>query len=83
MSTELPKGTAAVARLAKCSPYIAGDTFTYADLVGYFTFIYANRSAQANIDTDILGLISGGQAWYDLIGERDSVKKALADQSPA
>ena len=64
--------------MAKCSPYIAGDTFTYADLVGYFTFIYANRSARANIDTDILGMISGGQIWFDLIGERDSVKKALA-----
>lgn len=80
MTGELAKGAAAVARLAKCSPYIAGEAFTFADLVGYFTFIYANRSAKANIDTDILGMISGGQEWYDLVGERESVKKALADQ---
>lgn len=81
MATELPKGASAVARLTRCSPYLAGEAFTFADLVGYFTFIYANRSAQANIDTDLLAMIPGGQEWFDLIGERESVKKALADQA--
>jgi len=78
---DLPKGAAAVARLTSFSPFIAGDEFSIADLVGYFTFIYADRSAQASIDTDLLVAIPGAKEWFEMIGSRDSVKKALADQA--
>ncbi|MCB1691555.1 MAG: glutathione S-transferase family protein [Pseudomonadales bacterium] len=77
---DLPRGAAALARLVKFSPWIAGDTFTYADLVGYFTFIYAVRSAEENASIDLWSAIPGSKGWYDLVGERESVKKSLADQ---
>ncbi|MEQ8484389.1 MAG: glutathione S-transferase family protein [Pseudomonadales bacterium] len=81
LKTDLPKGAAAVARLCRFSPWIAGESFTYADLVGYFTFVLADRSAQANIDMDLLAAIPGARAWYEAVGQRDSVQKALADQA--
>lgn len=81
MKTDLTKGAAAVARLCRFSPWIAGSAFTYADLVGYFTFVLADRSAQANVGMDLLAAIPGAKAWYEAVGKRDSVQKALADQA--
>ena len=80
---DLERGVEAIKRLAKFSPWIAGDTFTYADLVGYFAFLLGNMSAKANADTDLLAAIPGAQAWFDKVGERGSVKQALADQAAA
>jgi glutathione S-transferase len=80
IGNELPRGAAAVASLAKFSPWIAGDSLTYADLVGYFSFIYATRSAEANAGIDLFESIPGSRDWYAMVGERDSIKKALADQ---
>lgn len=79
----LPKGMAAIQSLAKFSPWIAGDQFTYADIVGYFTFVLAKLSAEANADLDLFAQFPGASEWFDKVGERDSVKKALADQKAA
>lgn len=81
LKTDLPKGAAAIAKLTRFSPWIAGDDFTYADLVGYFTFIYAVRSADENIGFDLYEAIPGSKAWSEKLAGRDSIKKALADQS--
>lgn len=80
MKDDLAKGAAAIGKLASFSPWIAGDQFTYADLVGYFTFIYAARSADANAGMDLMAAIPGASAWYEKVGERNSVKQAVADQ---
>ena len=79
----LPKGVSAVQRLAKFSPWIAGDQFTHADIIGYFTFILAKLSAKANAELDLFAEFPGASEWYARVGERDSVKKALADQKDA
>jgi glutathione S-transferase len=78
---DLAKGAAAIRRLVEFSPWIAGSAFSYADLVGYFTFVLATLSADANADLDLLGLLPGAKEWYGRVGSRDSVKKALADQA--
>jgi glutathione S-transferase len=80
---DLAKGAAALSRLVKFKPWIAGDQFTYADLVGYWTFVLATLSAKANADMDLLAQIPGAQAWYERVGARESVKTALADQAAA
>lgn len=79
----LPKGISAIQRLAKFSPWIAGDQFTYADIVGYFTFILARLSAKANAELDLFEQFPGASEWYARVGERDSVKQVLADQKAA
>jgi len=79
----LPKGIAALTKLVKFSPWIAGSQFTYADLFGYWTFTLANASAKENAGIDLLATMPGAQAWYDAVGARASVKQALADQAAA
>ena len=83
MKNDLPKGIAAIKRLAKFSPWIAGDQFTYADLFGYWTFSLAILSARQNAGIDLLAELPGAQAWYEAVGARESVKTALADQAAA
>jgi glutathione S-transferase len=80
LAMDLAKGIAAIGRLAKFSPWIAGDTFTQADLVGYFTFLLAAPSARENTGIDLLEQLPGATAWYAAVGERASVKQALADR---
>ena len=80
MQRDLPKGCAAVARLTQFGPFICGETFTYADIVGFFSLILANRIAIAVADTDLMALIPGAQAWFEMMQSRTSVATALADQ---
>lgn len=80
LATDLALGIAAIGRLAKFSPWIAGATFTQADLVGYFTFLLAAPSAKENTGVDLLEQLPGATAWYAVVGERASVKQALADR---
>ena len=80
MQRDLPKGCAAVARLTQFGPFICGDTFTYADIVSFFSLILANRIAIAVADTDLMAFIPGAQAWFEMMQSRPSVATALADQ---
>jgi len=81
MKRDLPKGCAALTRLAKFSPWIAGDEFTYADFVGYFSLILANQLSTMNIELDLFELIPGSAEWFARVGDLDSVKQVLADQA--
>jgi len=83
IKAELPKGVAAIKRLAKFSPWIAGSEFTYADLVGYWTFVLGNLSATQNAGIDLMQEIPGAKDWFERVGARESVKRALADQAAA
>jgi glutathione S-transferase len=80
MQRDLPKGCAAVARLTQFGPFICGETFTYADIVSFFSLILANRIAIAVADADLMALIPGAQAWFEMMQSRPSVARALADQ---
>jgi glutathione S-transferase len=83
MKTDLPKGIAALKRLVKFTPWIAGAQFTYADLSGYWAFYAASRSAQMNAGIDIFAQIPGSKEWFDKVAERPAVKKALAEHVAA
>jgi glutathione S-transferase len=80
LAKDLTQGIAAIGRLARFSPWIAGDTFTQADLVGYFAFLLAAPSAQENTGLDLLEQLPGAKEWYAAVGERASVQRALADR---
>jgi glutathione S-transferase len=80
---DLPKGIAAVRRLAKFSPWIAGAQFTYADLFGYWAFSLAAPSAKMNAGMDVFADLPGAQAWFERVAARDSVKRVLAEQAAA
>jgi glutathione S-transferase len=80
---DLPKGIAAVRRLAKFSPWIAGSQFTYADLFGYWAFSLAAPLGKQLAGIDVFGELPGAQAWFDRVAARDSVKRVLAAQAAA
>lgn len=61
------------------SPWIAGDTFTYADIFGYFMLFYARHSAKANANLDLLAEITDCAPWFDRVSERPSMQRVLAD----
>ncbi len=81
LKRDLPKGCAALARLTKFSPWIAGDQLTYADFVGYFSMGLANRLAKMNVEIDLFELLPGSTDWFAKVGDLDSVKKVNAEQS--
>ncbi len=83
LKRDLTKSVAAISRLARFSPWIAGDAFSYADLVGYWSLVLANISAQQNAGIDLLEAIPGARAWYERVGARDAVKKVLDEQAAA
>ncbi len=74
---ELPRGAASLVRLAKFDPYIAGSEFSVADIVGYFSFRLASIIAKGAADIDLFELVPGSKEWFDLVGERDSVKSVV------
>ena len=83
MKKDLPKGLAAVGRLVKFSPWIAGEQFTYADLFGYYTFALGNLLAKGNAGIDLLAALPGAQEWSQRVAARGPVKAADADMAKA
>lgn len=75
----LAQAAPAVAALTDFDPWIGGSEFTWADIFGYFMFIYAIPSARANADMDLLASIPGAADWFARVGERASVAQVLAE----
>ncbi len=81
---QLEKNIAAFKRLAKFSPYIAGDSFTQADCAAFVSLPLVGRASQAVFGEDLL--LAGGvdyKAYMKLVGERPSAQKVLADRKAA
>ncbi len=80
---KLEQGAAAVSALASFSPWITGDTFTYADIFGYFMLVYARLSAKANAGMNLFDAIPGSENWFKAVAQRPSVASVLADAEKA
>ena len=77
------KGLAALGRLAKFSPYLAGDKFTYADIIAFHGFTLGGILTKQVLDWDIMTAIPGLKGWYDTVSQRDSTQRILADMAKA
>nr|WP_316641605.1 glutathione S-transferase [uncultured Roseateles sp.] len=78
---QLVKNIAAFKRLAKFSPYLAGDTFTQADVAAWVSLPLISMSTKAMYGEDLL--TAGGIDWKPyakMIGERASAQKITADR---
>jgi glutathione S-transferase len=71
---ELEKGLRALKQLARFEPYIAGDSFTFADIAAYFQLRFTNLHTTKIYDWDITDALPGLGAYLDMIGQRPSVK---------
>ena len=78
---ELEKQVAAFKRLAKFSPYVAGDTFTMADCSAFNNLPLVAMATKIALGEDLLA--AGGidhRAYVKFIGERPAAQKVAADR---
>lgn len=69
----LEKGLQAFAQLARFAPYVAGDSFTFADIAAYFQLRFANMHTLKVYDWDITGSVPGLAAYLEMVGAQPSI----------
>ncbi len=77
------KGLAALGRLAKLQPWMAGAEFSLADIVVFYSFTLSNRIAGMVYQWDPLQDVPGLSAWFQRMSEREVTKLILADSKAA
>jgi glutathione S-transferase len=78
---KLTRQIAGFKRLAKFSPYIAGDTFTMADCAAFVSIPLVSLATKLVYGEDLIA--AGGIDWKPysrLVGERPSAQRVLADR---
>jgi glutathione S-transferase len=81
---QLETNIAAFKRIAKFSPYVAGDSFTQADCAAFANLPLVGMASKAAFGEDLL--LAGGvdyKGYIKLIGERPSAQKVVADRKAA
>jgi len=77
----LDKNIPAFKRLAKFSPYVAGDTFTQADCAAWVSLPLVGMATKACYGEDLLAAAGIDVRGYaKLIGERPAAQKVTADR---
>jgi len=77
------KGLAALGRLAKFQPWIAGAELTLADMFVYYSFTLSNRTAGMVYQWDMLQDVPGLAAWFQRFSEREVSKLLALDMKAA
>ncbi len=77
---QLEKGFAALARLAKFDPYLAGTELSYADFYYRFSVGLATIVCKKALNWDARRELRNIKPLLDLMDERASIRKVLADQ---
>ncbi len=78
---QVEKNVAGLKRLAKFSPYIAGDSFTLADCAAFASLPLIGMTTKIVYGEDML--LAGGvdyKAYIKMVSERPSAQKVLADR---
>ncbi len=78
---ELVAGFATLKRHAKFSPYLAGDTFTLADIVFLYSVELGASIAKELFDIDFLGDFPEARALLQRLGERPHVQAIAAQRA--
>ncbi len=78
---KLEKNIPAFMRLAKFSPYVAGDTFTLADCSAWVSLPLVSMATKAIYGEDLPAALGcDWKPYLKLIGERPSAQKVTADR---
>lgn len=81
---QLIRNLAALKRLVKFSPYVAGDRFTVADCSAFATLPTVANACKAVLGSDLVADAGiDWKAYLKLLGERPSVQKVNADRKVA
>jgi glutathione S-transferase len=78
---QLTRNIAAFKRLAKFSPYLAGESFTLADCAAWASLPLVGMATKAVLGEDLLAAAGiDWKAYTRLVGERPSAVKVAADR---
>jgi len=77
----LVKGFAALAKLAKFDPYLAGAEISYADFYFRYSVSLATIVCKKALDWDAFNEVAHIKQLLDLMDARASVRRTLADQA--
>lgn len=78
---QLEKNIAGFKRLAKFSPFVAGDSFTMADCAAYNNLPLVGMASKAVFGEDLLAAAGiDVKAYTKVVGERASAQKVTADR---
>jgi len=80
---DLKKGFAALARLARYQPYLAGEEMTYADFYFLFSVGLVTCVTKKAFNWDVYATEPGIKPLLELLEKRDSVKTIREDQAKA
>lgn len=80
---DLQAGFATLKRHGKFAPYVAGDTFTLADIVFLYSVDLAARVGKQLFDLDLLGDLPAAQALQKRLGENPHVRDIAARRDAA
>lgn len=83
MNEDAAFGAAALARVARLGPYMAGAEFTFADLAAINTLPLVSRAASSLGQPDPLSRLEGWSEYLARVKERPAVQKVLADTAKA
>jgi glutathione S-transferase len=81
---QLVDNIAAFGKLAKFSPYVAGDSFTQADCAAFANLPLVGMASKAVFGEDLL--LAGGidyKPYIKLVGERPTAQRVVADRKAA
>ncbi len=77
-------GLKGLARLAKFSPFIAGDAYTAADSIAWLHFFMVSTATQKIYGVDFVAThIQGVEQYLQLVETRPAVQKVAADRTAA
>lgn len=76
---DLAKGVAALARLTDFQPYLAGDSFSYADLAAAIHLPLVRDAGQRIYDDNVLAELPNLADYLQRIRQRPSMQQVLAD----
>ena len=76
----LEDGFAALVRLGRFDPYLAGGEITYADFYALYALTSATRTAKAVYGWDAFNLVPGVRDLLTRVGQRETALRIKAEQ---
>ena len=83
VKAQLEKGTKALSKLLKFEPYAAGENFTYADIVLYYSVTLGNMASQKVLDMNLEDQLPGLNSWLSLMEQNTFVQKLNTERDLA
>ena len=77
------RGLAAISRLARFSPWIAGEQFSCADIVVFYSLTLSNRLTGLVYHWDLLDEVPGMRAWFELMQAREVTVQVMVESDAA